>query len=138
MHLTYLDSTYDMKVLNQWKKMQYEGSEIWQGHSLYDYIGSHLGYRLTVKCVKMKITWFGKAEFIIEIENTGFGRLFQEAELFLTIENEKTGKSPGFHRFAGNISGNDCPGKGSDGTCFGQSVSESAKKKRRAEYPLCQ
>ena len=92
MHLTYLDSTYDMKVLNQWKKMQYEGSEIWQGHSLYDYIVSHLGYRLTVKCVKMKITWFGKAEFIIEIENTGFGRLFQEAELFLTIENEKIRK----------------------------------------------
>ena len=72
--------------------MQYEGPGIWQGHSLYDYIGSHLGYRLTVKCVKMKITWFGKAEFIIEIENTGFGRLFQEAELFLTIESEKIRK----------------------------------------------
>ena len=36
----------------------------------------------------MKRTWGGKAEFTIEIENTGFGKLFQDAELFLMIENE--------------------------------------------------
>ena len=36
----------------------------------------------------MKRTWHGKAEFTIEIENTGFGKLFQDAELFLMIENE--------------------------------------------------
>lgn len=88
MHLTYLDSTYDMNVLNQWKQMDYTGSGIWQGRSLYEYIGSHLGYRLTVKSVQMKRTWFGKAEFTIEIENTGFGKMFQDAELFLVIENE--------------------------------------------------
>ena len=88
MHLTYLDSTYDMNVLNQWKQMNYTGSGIWQGRSLYEYIGSHLGYRLTVKSVQMKRTWLGKAEFTIEIENTGFGKMFQDAELFLLIENE--------------------------------------------------
>lgn len=88
MHLVYLDSTYDMKVLNRWKQINYTGSGIWHGRSLYEYIGSHLGYRLTVKNVQMKRTWRGKAEFIIEIENTGFGKLFQDAELFLMIENE--------------------------------------------------
>ena len=92
MHLIYLDSTYDMKVLNQWKQMNYTGPGIWQGRSLYEYIGSHLGYRLIVKSAQMKCTWSGKAEFTIEIENTGFGRLFQEAELFLTIENENERK----------------------------------------------
>lgn len=92
MHLTYLDSTYDMKVLNQWKQMNYTGPGIWQGRSLYEYIGSHLGYRLIVKSAQMKRTWSGKAEFTIEIENTGFGRLFQEAELFLMIENENERK----------------------------------------------
>ena len=88
MHLVYLDRTYDMEVLNRWKQINYTGSGIWQGRSLYEYIGSHLGYRLTVKSVQMKRTWSGKAEFTIEIENTGFGKLFQDAELFLMIENE--------------------------------------------------
>ena len=92
MHLTYLNSTYDMNVLNQWKKMQYKGSGIWYGHSLYDYVGSHLGYRLIVKHVEMKITWLGKAEFTIEIENVGFGRFYQEAEVFLVVGNEKNQK----------------------------------------------
>ena len=92
MHLTYLDSTYDMKVLNQWKQMNYTGSGIWQGRSLYEYIGSHLGYRLTVKSVQMKRIWLGKAEFTIEIENIGFAKMFQDAELFLVIENENEWK----------------------------------------------
>ena len=92
MHLTYLDSTYDMKVLNQWKQMNYTGPGIWQGRSLYEYIGSHLGYRLIVKSAQMKRTWSGKAEFTIEIENIGFGRIFQESELFLVIENENEQK----------------------------------------------
>lgn len=92
MHLVYLNSTYDMEVLNRWKQINYTGSGIWHGRSLYEYIGSHLGYRLTVKNVQMKRTWRGKAEFIIEIENTGFGKLFQDAELFLMIENEEQQK----------------------------------------------
>ena len=92
MHLTYLDSTYDMKVLNQWKQINYTGSGIWQGRSLYEYIGSHLGYRLIVKSAQMKRTWSGKAEFTIEIENIGFGRIFQKSELFLVIENENEQK----------------------------------------------
>lgn len=91
MHLTYLDNTYDMKVLNLWKTIPWNCQDdpgIWQNCSLYEYIGSHLGYRLTVTDVEMKPLRRGKAEFIIEIENTGFGKVFQETELFLTVENE--------------------------------------------------
>lgn len=90
MHLTYLDSTYDRKVLDLWKTIPWNGSdnsEIWKNCSLYEYIGEHLGYRLTVTNAEMKPLRRGKAEFVIEIENTGFGSLSQEAELFLTIEN---------------------------------------------------
>ena len=90
MHLTYLNSTYDRKVLDLWKTIPWNGSdnsEIWQNCSLYEYIGEHLGYRLTVTNAEMKPLRRGKAEFMIEIENTGFGSLSQEAELFLTIEN---------------------------------------------------
>ena len=91
MHLTYLDSTYDRKVLDLWKTISWncpDDSEIWQNCSLYEYIGGHLGYRLTVTNAEMRPLRRGKAEFVIEIENTGFGKMFQETELFLTVENE--------------------------------------------------
>lgn len=91
MHLTYLDSTYDRKVLDLWKTISWncpDDSEIWQNCSLYEYIGGHLGYRLTVTNAEMRLLRRGKAEFVIEIENTGFGKMFQETELFLTVENE--------------------------------------------------
>ena len=89
MHLTYLDSTYDMNVLNQWKEVQWTDSGVWKERSLYEYIGEHLGYRLIVRNVKMRILRLGRVEITIEIENAGFGRLFQEAELILIIENKK-------------------------------------------------
>lgn len=47
-----------------------------------------MGYRLTVTNAEMRPLRRGKAEFVIEIENTGFGKMFQETELFLTVENE--------------------------------------------------
>lgn len=92
MHLTYLDNTYDRKVLDLWKNILWdysEDSETWKDCSLYEYVGEHLGYRLTVRSVEMKLLRRGKAEFIIEIENTGFARMFQETELFLAIENDR-------------------------------------------------
>lgn len=92
MHLTYLNSTYNMNVLNQWKKMKYTDSGIWGNSSLYEYIGSHLGYRFVVKKADMRCRWRGKAEFTIEIENCGFGRIFQETELLLIIDNGEVRK----------------------------------------------
>ena len=90
MHLTYLNSVYDRKVLDSWREISWnspEISEIWQGCSLYEYIGEHLGYRLTVRNAEVKWLRRRKVEFMIEIENHGFGRLFQETELVLRIEN---------------------------------------------------
>lgn len=95
MHLTYLDSTYDRKVLDLWKTIPWNcpgDPKIWKGCSFYEYIGEHLGYRLTVTGAEMRF-FRGRAKFIIEIENTGFGRMFQETELFLTIENEREAKT---------------------------------------------
>ena len=92
MHLTYLDSTYDRTVLDHWKEIQWKDNGIWQGKSLYEYIGNHLGYRLIVTRVEMNVLWRGNVEFLIEIENVGFGRLFQETELFLIIKNRNSEK----------------------------------------------
>lgn len=90
MHITYLDSTYDMKALDLWKSISWDGFDnlkIWKGYSLYEYIGEHLGYRLVVRTVELKPIRRGRAEFMFEIENTGFGRVFQETELFLIMKN---------------------------------------------------
>ena len=90
MHITYLDSTHDMKALDLWKSISWDGFDnlkIWKGYSLYEYIGEHLGYRLVVRTVELKPIRRGRAEFMFEIENTGFGRVFQETELFLIMKN---------------------------------------------------
>ena len=87
---THLDSTYDMKALDLWKSISWDGFDnlkIWKGYSLYEYIGEHLGYRLVVRTVELKPIRRGRAEFMFEIENTGFGRVFQETELFLIMKN---------------------------------------------------
>ena len=90
MHLTYLNCAHDRKVLDDWKQIQLKVDGVWKGHSLYDYIGGHLGYRLIVRSVEMKKYLSGKweLELELEIENTGFAAPFQEMELFLVVEAE--------------------------------------------------
>ena len=90
MHITYLNRQYDEKILNIWKEWKWEEAGVWQGSSLYDYIGSHLGYRFLIKDVG--VTPAGKGEkgllITITIENVGFANLYEEAELFLEWVNE--------------------------------------------------
>lgn len=88
LHLTYLNSAYNMKILDYWKKTTWNACGVWKGSSLYEYIGNHLGYRLIVKKIKMSIQRRENIEFTVEIENVGFGRVFQETELFLIIKDK--------------------------------------------------
>lgn len=88
MHLTYLNSAYDRRVLDNWKKMIWRENGIWNRCTVYDYIGSHLGYRLIVRKVAMKKCLSGKFQLEIEIENTGFAAPFQEMELLLVLQAE--------------------------------------------------
>lgn len=56
MHLTYLNRVYSETVISRWKQLRYRGEDsVYQGCSLYDYIGLHLGYRFVIE----KVTgWF--------------------------------------------------------------------------------
>lgn len=88
MHLSYLNSTYDLKRLDKWKK------EIWEdfdGMSVYDYIGEHLGYRFVVTNVQLQKEkdFFGKWNGTLEIENKGFGACCQSVEIVLTIKGKE-------------------------------------------------
>lgn len=88
MHLTYLNCAHDRKVLDGWEQICLKVDGAWKERSLYDYVGSHLGYRLVVRSAAMKRCLSGKWELELEIENTGFAAPFQELELFLVWEAE--------------------------------------------------
>ncbi len=77
MHLTYLNRVYDGSVLELWKQDFFQG-----GQSLYDYVGSRLGYRFVLKTVRMIIR-SGKREILLSGENQGFGNLLRESRVWL-------------------------------------------------------
>ncbi len=84
MHITYLNKYYDERILKLWKAWKWNEAGAWQGKSLYDYIGSHLGYRFWVKDVNVALTSRKERLFRVNItiENVGFANLYEEAELF--------------------------------------------------------
>lgn len=85
MHVSYLNSVYQLEQLNYWKDEQVEEIEGWEGVSGYDYIGRHLGYRFSVVDV-IPESW---NTFKITIQNTGFSNLCEEAECLLGIETKE-------------------------------------------------
>lgn len=78
MHLSYLNSTYDSRVLDKWKSSEY------QGMNGYDYIGIHLGYRFIIR--DTSLCGKKKQELQIVIENAGFANLYEEAEVMLILK----------------------------------------------------
>lgn len=95
MHITYLNKTYDARILDVWKQWKYSGAEEWSGRSLYDYVGAHLGYRLVIRDVRFQAGRGGDSGRLeITVENTGFASLYQEAEFWLeSSEGEETAPS---------------------------------------------
>ncbi len=85
MHVSYLNSEYDPKVLKKWKKKKYsEGKEYGSG---YDYIKAHLGYRYVVSKVNFENARFPekKDKVSIEITNTGFAPYYRPVFLQVKI-----------------------------------------------------
>ncbi len=79
MHLTYLNRGYDARLLNLWKQAAFR-----DGQNLYDYVGSHLGYRFVLKNVRLK-TGKGKLTIVLSGENNGFGNLLRESQVWLNV-----------------------------------------------------
>jgi hypothetical protein len=88
LQITYLNCVHDARILQQWKAQQWTKKGAWRNSSGYDYIGAHLGYRFCVRRVQTdKSGTVENPKITIEIENTGFGNFYQEAEVWL--ENEE-------------------------------------------------
>lgn len=84
MQVTYLNRAHDRNMLKVWEEWLYPGTGVWEGKSLYDYVGAHLGYRFLVRKVRVTPKRKGQACAVeIEIENTGFAGCYQEAEICL-------------------------------------------------------
>lgn len=81
LHLSYLNSAHDAKMLDHFRTLRY------RGESLYDYIEAHLGYRFVIRKAEGR-SKNGELHLRIEIENTGFGNLCQEAVLSLILEED--------------------------------------------------
>lgn len=79
LHISYLNSQYDLQVLDKWKNEQMP-----TGISIYDYITKNLGAVLQIRKIKEDI--IGKY-VRITVVNTGFAALYQDA--YLIISNEE-------------------------------------------------
>ena len=79
LHISYLNSQYDLQVLDKWKNEQMP-----TGTSIYDYITKNLGAVLQIRKIKEDI--IGKY-VRITVVNTGFAALYQDA--YLIISNEE-------------------------------------------------
>lgn len=87
-HISYLNSAYDERILDRWRRTEWTGAGVWNGCSGYDYIGSHLGYRFVIREVSCKCggRYRKMPQIAAQIENAGFAPLYEEAELLAVWE----------------------------------------------------
>lgn len=84
MQVTYLNRDYDPKILDLWKRQLFPKKGVWEKKSLYDYIGSHMGYRFFIKDVCVTPNKRERCYLVeVTIVNDGFAGFYQEAEVLL-------------------------------------------------------
>lgn len=86
MNLSYLNRDHDQRVFEFWKKLRWEKEDVWQWMNGFDYIGRHLGYRFVVRRAELKPKR-KEMKLQLEVENIGFARMYEEAELLLEYED---------------------------------------------------
>lgn len=103
--VSYLNRIHDAGRIREWQEYLcqetdlffsgMQAGKVWQGVSLYDYIGAHLGYRYVVR----EAVFAEKREphFQITIENTGFAPCTKELELYLiAVESREKKETAGY------------------------------------------
>ncbi len=81
-HITYLNSNHDPKMIEAWENSIYRGKDCWNGKSLYDYIGAHLGYRFFVSKVSFDLS--GGGTLSVFIRNCGFAEIYKKTEICIS------------------------------------------------------
>lgn len=92
MHISYLNRLYDGKILNLWKEKKYNGRDVWQGKSVYEYVQAHLGYRFVIR--DFKVCMEGErqnkkyVQAVVCIENSGFANAYSEIRLEVIAQTQ--------------------------------------------------
>ena len=80
--LSYLNNGYNEGVISKWKNLNYTSSfgsdNLFYGMSGFDYIKTHMGYRLVIKSFEINYKKGGEFDIVIKIKNVGFGNLLKE------------------------------------------------------------
>lgn len=84
LHIAYLNNAHDVRMLDYFRTLTYKKQ------NLYEYIEDHMGYRFVVRRAAAKSPRAGGqgVSLEIQVENTGFGNLCQDAEAFLVLEGQ--------------------------------------------------
>ncbi len=85
-HVRYLNAVHDQACMERWKQEICKEKGIWKGRNGLDYISAHLGIRPVIRKVSGRVQ--DGLHLDIEIENTGFAGLLEEAELVISAEAE--------------------------------------------------
>ena len=85
--ITYLNRYHDIKLINYWQNEIYKGKDLWNGRSVLDYIGAHLGYRFIVRNVAAYRCEEG-CRIEVTLANTGFANMYNKTKLYLEYEGE--------------------------------------------------
>jgi Domain of unknown function (DUF4832)/Domain of unknown function (DUF4874) len=81
LHINYLNIDYNPKVLNRWKE-----------ENCFDQIRNRLGYRFVLKRAQLpkEISAGSAIEITFEVENKGFGELFNPRNVEIVLSNNQT------------------------------------------------
>ena len=82
-NVCYLNRIHDPLRLNRWRETIWRDAGVWDGKTMFDYIGAHLGYRFLV--TKAELTGKREAKLRVCIENTGFTSIKEETELLICL-----------------------------------------------------
>lgn len=102
LHVSHLNSKYDPLPLDRWRNTKTGiRDSLWRDKSIYEYMASHLGYRLSVDGVKLK----RKGTFLnvtIKISNGGFSAPHRPFKAILALKDKDSGKEE-YHGARGDM-----------------------------------
>ncbi len=95
MHVTYLNTDYDEKVLKKWKETRVAEKGCFDGMDGYTYMERHLGYRLLIHDTCLKPSKDKKSVYAaVHLKNVGFAPLYKTPKIKLILYSEEEGQLP--------------------------------------------
>lgn len=103
MHVSYLNTGHDQKVLEKWKKVTYKGPGCFRGMDGYSYMERHLGYRFLIEKVDFgHCSDQGHVEVNVSLRNAGFAPIYTNPTARLTLRNRE-GNRYYFYKMNGDL-----------------------------------